>query len=294
MLNNIRKFSKTIFAKILLGIIIVPFIFWGMGGVFSSGNQNSIVKINNHNISTQDFMEYLNNSRIDQKVIRENIDKKILEQLLSELVSVTLLDMEIKDLNIIVSEKSLVNIIKKNKQFLDEKDLFSRTKYEKFLLMQNLTAIQYEEKLKNNEFRKKLFSYVSGGIKSPEFLINNIYKEQNSKVDIEYLNLETIYKEKKDFTIQEINKYIDLNSKDLKEEFIDISYAKITPKDLIGVDEFNELFFKKIDEIENKISNDVKFNELANDLKIKITQKNNFKPTKKKKHNRRKNLSKKK
>ena len=282
MLNNIRKFSKTIFAKILLGIIIVPFIFWGMGGVFSSGNQNSIVKINNHNISTQDFMEYLNNSRIDQKVIRENIDKKILEQLLSELVSVTLLDMEIKDLNIIVSEKSLVNIIKKNKQFLDEKDLFSRTKYEKFLLMQNLTAIQYEEKLKNNEFRKKLFSYVSGGIKSPEFLINNIYKEQNSKVDIEYLNLETIYKEKKDFTIQEINKYIDLNSKDLKEEFIDISYAKITPKDLIGVDEFNELFFKKIDEIENKISNDVKFNELANDLKIKITQKNNFKPTKKK------------
>ena len=118
MLSNIRKFSKTIFAKILLVIIIIPFIFWGMGGVFSSGNQNSIVKINNHNISTQDFMEYLNNSRIDQKVIRENIDKKILEQLLSELVSVTLLDMEIKDLNIIVSEKSLVNIIKKNKQFL--------------------------------------------------------------------------------------------------------------------------------------------------------------------------------
>ena len=54
----------------------------------------------------------------------------------------------------------------------------------------------------------------------------------------------------------------------------------VTPKDLIGVDEFNELFFEKIDEIENKISNDVKFSELTNNLKIKITQKNNFKPTK--------------
>ena len=108
MLSNIRKFSKSIFAKILLVIIIIPFIFWGMGGVFSGGNTNSVAKINNHDISTQDFLDYLNNSRIDQSVIRENIDNKILEQLLSELVSMTLLNMEINDLNIQVSEESLV------------------------------------------------------------------------------------------------------------------------------------------------------------------------------------------
>ena len=145
MLSNIRKFSKSIFAKILLVIIIIPFIFWGMGGVFSGGNTNSVAKINNHNISTQDFLDYLNNSRIDQSVIRENIDNKILEQLLSELVSMTLLNMEINDLNIQVSEESLVRMIKNNKEFLDEKGLFSRTEYEKFLLLQNLTATQFEE-----------------------------------------------------------------------------------------------------------------------------------------------------
>jgi len=278
MLNNIRKFSKTIFAKILLVIIIIPFIFWGMGGVFSSGNQNSIVKINNHNISTQDFMDYLNNSRIDQKVIRDNIDKEILEQLLSELVSVTLLNMEVKDLNITVSEQSLVNVIKKNKKFLDENNLFSRTKYEKFLLLQNLTAVQFEEKLKKNELRKRLFSYVSGGIQSPLFITNNVYKEQTGKVDIEFINLETIYKKKENFTLNEINKYIELNSESLKEEYINFSYAKITPKDLIGTDQFNELFFEKIDEIENKISNEINFQELVDDLKIKTTNKSKFKP----------------
>ena len=50
MLSNIRNFSKTIYAKILLAIIIIPFVFWGMGGIFNSGNSNNIVKINNHNI----------------------------------------------------------------------------------------------------------------------------------------------------------------------------------------------------------------------------------------------------
>ena len=59
MLSNIRNFSKTIFAKILLVIMVIPFVLWGMGSVFNSGNTNNIVKINNHNISTQDFMDYL-------------------------------------------------------------------------------------------------------------------------------------------------------------------------------------------------------------------------------------------
>jgi peptidyl-prolyl cis-trans isomerase D len=279
MLNNIRNFSKTIFAKILLVIIIIPFIFWGMGGVFSSGNQNSIAKINNHNISTQDFMDYLNNSRIEQKIIRENIDKDIIEQLLSELISLTLLNMEIKDLDITVSEDTLVNLIKNNKEFLDEKGFFSRTKYEKFLLLQNITAIQFEEKLKENELKKRLFSYVSGGIKSPLFVINNVYQEQTSKIDVEFINLDKIYKKKEDFTVSEINEYIKLNNNNLEEEYIDFTYAKLTPKNLIGIDNFNELFFKKIDEIENKISNEVKFNEIITDLKIQVTKKKEFKPS---------------
>ena len=49
MLNLIRKFSTTIFAKIFLVIIAIPFIFWGMGDVFRSGGQNTIVKIGKHN-----------------------------------------------------------------------------------------------------------------------------------------------------------------------------------------------------------------------------------------------------
>ena len=58
MLNNIRNFSKTLPAKILLAVIIVPFVFWGMGGVFNRGNTNNIVKINNYTISTQDFIDH--------------------------------------------------------------------------------------------------------------------------------------------------------------------------------------------------------------------------------------------
>ena len=277
MLNNIRKFSKTIFAKIILVIMIVPFVLWGMGGVFSGGNTNNIVKINNENITTADFVDYINNSKIDQNIIKDNIENNVLEELLSRLVSEKLIKMEIKNLDIHMSENSLVNRIKKNTNFIREDGKFSRTKYEKFLLSQNLTAPGYEEKLKHNELRKKLFSYVSGGIKSPLFLINNLYEEQTNQLDISFVSLDSEYKKKENITESEINKFISDNSEKLKEEYLDFSYIKITPKDLTGSEDYDELFFKKIDKLENEISNGKTLNEIANDFKVKIINKNNFK-----------------
>ena len=64
--------------------------------------------------------------------------------------------------------------IKKNKNFQDENGKFQRTIYEKFLLTNNTSAPMYESKLKNNALQKELFTYISGGAKSPKFLINNI------------------------------------------------------------------------------------------------------------------------
>ena len=182
MLNKIRNFAKTKIAGVFVAILIVPFVLWGMGGVFSSGNTNSVVKINNKNISTQDFMNFLNSSNVDKQTIRDNLEDNVLEQLISTLVSEKLLEMEVKSLNLVISEKALANSIKKNPSFFDDNNNFSRIKYEKFLLTNNLTATEFEIKLKKNELQKKLFYYIGGGIKSPFFITNNGFKEQNSKI----------------------------------------------------------------------------------------------------------------
>ena len=59
MLASIRKFSKTIFAKIFVAIIALPFILWGMGDIFRSGKQNVLAEINNETISSKDFISYI-------------------------------------------------------------------------------------------------------------------------------------------------------------------------------------------------------------------------------------------
>ena len=257
-------------------IIIIPFVFWGMGGVFSSGSTNSIAKINNYNISSQDLVDHLNEARLDLETIKQNIDNNVLEEVLGNLVSSTLIQMEIEDLNIYISDKILIEKIKKNKAFLDKDNKFSRTKYEKFLLLNNITAPDYEMRLKKSELQKNLFSYISGWIKSPFFITNNTFKEQTKKLDISFINLINVYKKKESFSNDEIQSYINENKDKLKNEHINFSYLKLTPQNLIGANEYNELFFKKIDEIENKISNGVKFKDIIYDLKIQPTVKTNY------------------
>ena len=149
MINLFKNFTKKKIGGLLLIIVIViAFGFGGFGGGFNVGNQNNIAKINNTNVSTQDYMNYLNGSGLSQKVIKDNIDKNIIEELLSSLVSTILLDLEIKDLNIVMTENSLIERIRKNTNFYDEKGKFQRTLYEKFLLTNSMSAPMYEKKLR--------------------------------------------------------------------------------------------------------------------------------------------------
>ena len=276
MLSSFRKFSNTKIAGVLVGIIILPFVFWGMGGMFSSGNTNTIAKINNKNISTQEFIDYLNNSGIPKKTIESNLDKNIVEELLSNLISSTLLDLEVKDYNLIISENTLFKKIKNNKNFLDENGNFQRIKYEKFLLENNQSAPQFEQRLKRRELQRNLFDYIGAGTVSPQFLINKLFEDENKKLEISYINLKSFYKSQDEFTNEEINNFLIENKDRLKIEYLDFEYAIINPMNLIGTDEFNQSFFDKIDQIEIDIANGIEFKDILKSLNISSTEIKNF------------------
>lgn len=269
MISPFKDFTKKkIGGLMLIIVIIIAFGFGGFGGGFNTGNQNNIAKINSIKISTQDYMDYLNQSGLSNQIIKNNIDQGIIEELLSTLVSTTLLDLEIKDLDLSISEAVMVERIKTNKNFLDENGVFQRTKYEKFLLTSNSTASAFEIRLKNNELQKQLFTYISGGTKSPDFLINKFYKDRNSKLEIDYINLNSFYKKNDKFTNKDINDFITENSDKLKQDYINFEYVNISPKNLTGLGEFSKAFFDKIDNIENQISKGEEFSKIIKELNL--------------------------
>jgi len=268
---------------VLIVIIIIAFGFGGFGGGFSTNNQNNIAKINKTNVTTQDFMDYVNQSGISQEAIRNNLDNNIIEELLSGLISTTLIDLEIEDFKLSINEKTILKYLKDNKNFKDENGAFERIKYEKFLLSNNMSAPLFELKLKNQGLQKHLFDFIGAGTVTPEFLIESKFEENNKSLAIEYFDMENLYKIKEDYTSDEINTFIEENKDQLKREYVDFNYVALNPKNLIGVEEFNQDFFNTIDEIENKISQGISFEAILESIDVKPLEIYEFAPSSNKK-----------
>jgi len=248
MLSKIRKFSSSIFAKIFLIIVAIPFIFWGMGDVFTTGNKNTIAKIGKDKISTQEFINFVQSNELTKNEINE----EIIQSLLYSFIGQKLIEKEIENYGINLSDKSLSLIIKNNKNFTKNNN-FSRTEYEKFLLNNNVNAKIYETYISNENLRKQLFDLIGGGVLPTNFMVNNLYDKIYQERNIDLINLNDVYKKNLKISDDEINNHYNKNKNDFNYIYKTINYIKLNPKNVIGKDEFNDLYFEKIDEIDDAI-----------------------------------------
>jgi peptidyl-prolyl cis-trans isomerase D len=170
MATSIGKLSKSFFIKLLVGIIILPFVFWGMGDVFRGGNQNVVATVESEKISTQEFMNYLRQMNLDEQQIKSLSKTNLVEQILSQYIGRKVMALEIEKIGVVVNDNALRNIIKNDKLFFKDKK-FSRNEYEKFLIKSGITAPQFEANIVEQEKRRQFLSSLAGGIVIPETLI---------------------------------------------------------------------------------------------------------------------------
>jgi len=258
MLTSIRKFTTSFLAKVLIAIIILPFLFWGMGDVFRGGNQNILATIDSEKISAQRFVEYLNRLNLSEKQ-RENLNKTdLLDKILSDYIGKKIITLEIENQEINLSNQSLKEIITTDKTFQKD-NRFSRTSYEKFLLESGISAPMFEQNIAEQEKKRQLLMFLSEGVLLPEALIRKEFESENQIKLIQYLELDKLYKEVQ-VKDKEIKKTYESNKSFFSQEFKTINYTELLPDSLTGQKEYNETYFEKIDEIENKILDGSKIN----------------------------------
>ena len=251
MLTSIRKITTSFLAKVLIVIIILPFLFWGMGDVFRGGNQNILATIDSEKIGVQSFVEYVNRLGLSKQQ-RESLSKtNLLNEILSDYVGKKIITLEIKNQGINLSNLSLKEIITTEKDFLEGK-IFSRTIYEKFLLESGISAPVFERNIAEQEKKRQLLTFLSKGILLPETLIKKEFENENQIKTIQYLKLDELYK-KVQIEDETIKKTYESNKDLFTQEFKKINYTELLPNNLIGQKEYNEAYFEKIDEIENAI-----------------------------------------
>lgn len=281
MLTSIKKITKSFLGMLLIGVIVLSFVFLGMGDVFRAGNQNIVVTIDSEKISAQNFVEYVNRLNLKKEQRDSLHETDLLDQILSEYIGKKIIELEIIEQGINLNNQSLKEIITTD-EFFRKDNKFSRTQYEKFLLESGISSTVFEQNIAEQEKKRQLLTFLSEGVDVPEFLIKAEYESENQIKTIQYLNLDNLYK---NYSVpeDEVKKTYESNKNLFTQDFKKINYVELLPNNITGLKKYDESYFKKIDKIENDILDGAKMKDFVTEFNlslIKVEEANRLKKNK--------------
>ena len=143
--------------------------------------------------------------------------------------------------------------------------MFSRTKYEKYILTNNINISSLENYYKKELIKKITVEVFINGITDTDYHIKKYEDDFLKQVNVKYFKINT----QNNFTDKQINEYFLKNkSKYSLGEMRSGEYIKLS-FDNLGYKDQNDQYYKTIDNIENDIINNLNYQVLIDKYKLK-------------------------
>lgn len=192
MLNLMRKNAGTWLIKILLGAIVLVFVFWGVGS-FRDRGAGRVAIVNGDPIMVDEYNETYNRllEQIKQRYGNRLNDEmlkmlQVKKQTMDQLIEKRLLLSEAKRLGFKVSDEELSSTIKAIPAFQDNGN-FDNRRYRAVLTQNRLTPESFEAMQRELVLMGKVRSFISDSVKVSDSEVEDSYQWKNSQVKIEYV-----------------------------------------------------------------------------------------------------------
>ena len=243
MLESIRNRSKGPVAKVIIGLIIVPFAFTGVYSYFNSGSPNVVAVVNDSDITLREFeIAYRN----QQQNWGENFDRffntdERLQQfrmnVLQTLINQRLSTQAIADMGLRGSDDEIRQQSIATPQFQDENGNFDINLYQVIVQSAGLSVEQYQSGLKADIASNQFFNSLADSNFSLDYELLRHQALELQTRDIEYVVIEkSAFEETYDFTTEEaqteVREYYDLNQQRFRiPEKVAVDYILISKSD---------------------------------------------------------------
>ncbi|RZB31731.1 MAG: peptidyl-prolyl cis-trans isomerase D [Desulfobacteraceae bacterium Eth-SRB1] len=195
MLKLLRNHAKNWLIKIILGAIVIVFVFWGVGS-FRSDKGGRVALVNGETISVEEYKEEYDHlvERLRQRFGNSLNDEtmkmlQIKRQALYSLINQKLILQEAEKLNFRVSEKELAGTIGGIEAF-QIAGVFDQDRYRKVLQRNSLTPEEFEDNQRKFILIEKLRGLILGSIKVSDSEAMEWYKWSNASVNIDFVLFE--------------------------------------------------------------------------------------------------------
>jgi len=259
MLRYLRENTGNWIIKMFLGIIVIVFVFLGVGS-FGSKQNNSVGSINDEPITIKEYQQAYK-AIIDQLRMRfgENLNDDIIkalnvkQQAIDSIIDQKLILMEADKLEISISDKELQNSLLSIKAFQRD-GKFDLDLYKKVLSLNSLNPEIFEQNQINALRQQKIRNLVLSAVNVSDLEAENWYLYQNTKTAVNYLRFSPgdysdIHPDKKQIETF----YAEHKDQYKSEPQIKAVYLKFSPEDykdkvLVGETQVNEYYEQHLEQ----------------------------------------------
>ena len=247
MLEYIRSNAQSFGVKLAFGIIILVFVFWGVGSLNEGDTVNLVATVNGDAITARDFeIAY---RRAEEAVLRQNpglgreqFKQELGRQVLRGLVEQALLKKAAADAGLAVTPLELRAAVGQIKAFQNEQGQFDPATYQRLLEAQHMSPAQYESEMSDELLRQKMYALITAAAWTSPDASRNRYDFLREKRSVDYLfvpasQFKDTYKPADDA----VENYYTAHKNDFSiPAKVTIAYIRVAPEDLVKPDSISE------------------------------------------------------
>ena len=251
MLDYIRSNTQSFGVKLAFGLIILVFVFWGVGSFTERDSGRVMAKVNGEPILETQFYRHfqrVENQLMNQGVSRDQMRAEHLgRQVLESMIAHTLVRQEAARIGLDVTPLELRRAIQRNPLFLNDKGQLDKASYERGLNALRTSAADFEDEMRNELVYEKMFELVSGEVWLAPYAARSRYDFLFEKRALSYIFLPA-----KDFvgevkiSDEDRQKYYAAHKKDFTTpKKAKLTYVSLDPATLVDVKTITDVEAKK-------------------------------------------------
>jgi peptidyl-prolyl cis-trans isomerase D len=248
-----RKHAGSWMIKVVLGVIVVVFVFWGVGS-YRSQRGNRVAVVNGAVISLDEYRSAYEQLRDQYRMqFGDALDQKLVERLglrgqaLDQLIHRRLLLQQAERLGLYVTDKELARTIQEVPAFQSDGG-FDPRRYEVVLARNRITPEVFEDSIRQDLLVEKMRNIVTGSIKASDAEALETFKWREEKIRIDYVAFRPLSYEGITVTPEEMAAYFSEHQKDyelppkVKVAYVQFDVASLEKEVDVTEEEINQYF----------------------------------------------------
>ncbi len=185
VMENIRQGANSPVMKVLFGIIVIVFVFWGVGG---QGQVQTIASVNGTRITATPLQERMRRVTRGMALPPEQ-QAYYEEQVIVELIREELMLQEAARMGLEVSDYEVALKIMQMPEFQDENGKFSKKLQEQALKMGGFREGKFEAQVRESILMSKVQAAVQAGVMVSDEEVRAAFVQQNAQMTARWLLL---------------------------------------------------------------------------------------------------------